>query len=321
MKTYRPLFVFYFLILYIFASYLWWAYLLYKKNEDIYHERKYIIEHHIHKDENGMSVAQLEADFTKQKYMILGEGFVFIALIALGVWQIRSSFTKEIQLNRQQNNFLLSITHELKSPLAAIQLSLQTMLKQNATESQKNKLTKNSLQDVERLKALVENILIATKVETEEQHFAFEEINISEYIMSMLREIKTSKENITFIVKNFKEDCYINGDPIALGLIISNLIENASKYAPSESPIEISLWEESDKVHFSVGDFGAGIPDAEKKNIFKKFYRIGNEETRNSKGTGLGLYLVKQLVSIHQGQVSVQDNIPHGSVFHIKFPL
>lgn len=120
----------------------------------------------------------------------------------------------------------------------------------------KNKLTKNSLQDVERLKALVENILIATKVETEEQHFAFEEINISEYIMSMLREIKTSKENITFIVKNFKEDCYINGDPIALGLIISNLIENASKYAPSESPIEISLWEESDKVHFSVGDFG-----------------------------------------------------------------
>lgn len=309
------------MILYIFASYFWWALLLFKKNKDIYQERKYIIENQIHYDRSPMTLAQLEADFNKQKYMIYGEGFVFIALITLGVWQIRMSFTKEIQLNRQQNNFLLSITHELKSPLAAIQLSLQTMLKQNATETQKNKLTKNSLQDVERLKVLVENILIATKVETEEQHFAFEEINFSEFITSMLREIKSSKENVVFTIKKFKEDCYINGDPIALGLIISNLIENATKYAPSDTPIEISLWEESDKVLFSVGDFGAGIPDTEKKNIFKKFYRIGNEETRNSKGTGLGLYLVKQLVSIHHGHVTVQDNIPHGSIFLIKFPL
>ena len=97
-------------------------------------------------------------------------------------------------------------------------------------------------------------------------------------------------------------------------IIISNLIENALKYSPANSPVEIEV----NQSELKFGDSGAGIPDGEKQKVFEKFYRIGNEETRSAKGTGLGLYIVKNLCSLHNIKISVTDNKPKGTVFRLE---
>ena len=97
----------------------------------------------------------------------------------------------------------------------------------------------------------------------------------------------------------------------------NNLIENAIKYADKNSEVMIALRENNDQMELSIADEGPGIDNADKKKVFQKHYRIGNEATKNSKGTGLGLYLVKRIVTVHKGHISIQDRKPKGSIFVI----
>jgi signal transduction histidine kinase len=102
-------------------------------------------------------------------------------------------------------------------------------------------------------------------------------------------------------------------------MVLSNLMENARKYSPNQTPIEISFLQHANKAILSVKDNGVGIPDEEKSRIFDKFYRIGNENTRKSKGTGLGLYIVKKIVTLYKYDISVRNNTPQGSIFEVTF--
>jgi len=321
MKYFKPLFVFYFLIFYIFASYFWWAYLLVSKNNQIYQEQKFIIENHIAHSEQQSKLEILENKTRKQRWMIVGEGIVFILLISIGAIQIRQSFINEMQLNKQQNNFLLSVTHELRSPLASIQLALQTIRGKRVNEEQGDKLMKNSLQDVDRLKVLVENILVTTKIETHQQQFTHEEINLSELIVEICKHYRNRHGFVHPLYCNADASCYLQADPVAIQLIISNLIDNAAKYSPSESTIEVLLHKMDKNVSIVVKDKGVGISPEEQKNIFKKFYRIGTEETRTARGTGLGLYLVKQLVAMYKGTIQVHSELNQGSKFVVSLPI
>jgi signal transduction histidine kinase len=98
-------------------------------------------------------------------------------------------------------------------------------------------------------------------------------------------------------------------------------VDNALKYAPKETPVSVRLHTDVSKAVLSVADEGSGIPQAEKKKIFYKFYRIGNEITRTTKGTGLGLYLTQKIIAKHHGRIYVKDNLPKGSIFVIEIPL
>jgi signal transduction histidine kinase len=102
--------------------------------------------------------------------------------------------------------------------------------------------------------------------------------------------------------------------------VVYNLIENAIKYSPPETPLAIKLTSENGLAVLRVADEGYGIPELERKKIFKKFYRVGNEDTRRTKGTGLGLYIVERIVALHGGRIHVMPNQPRGTVFEIKFP-
>jgi len=102
-------------------------------------------------------------------------------------------------------------------------------------------------------------------------------------------------------------------------MLVSNLLENANKYSPKDKIITIELRESAEVVELSVKDEGCGISDEEKKNVFRKFYRIGNEQTRTAKGTGLGLYLCKKIADDHQGSITVTDNQPRGTNFTVRF--
>jgi K+-sensing histidine kinase KdpD len=115
-------------------------------------------------------------------------------------------------------------------------------------------------------------------------------------------------------------DIFINGDHQLITALITNLIENAIKYSPKDSNITIKLQDQENAVKLVVMDEGIGISNEEKLRIFDKFYRIGNEDTRKTKGTGLGLYIAKNIVKLHHGNTTVSNNSPNGSIFEIVFP-
>jgi signal transduction histidine kinase len=257
--------------------------------------------------------------YHRQKFMIVTEGGVFILLLLLGLLRVRKLFMREMELAAQQRNFLLSITHELKSPLATVKLSLQTLTKRKLEPEQTEKLIGNSLQDLDRLESLVDNILFAAKIEREEPGLAVDEINISEIVRSVADRFAVNKKGIT-IREEIKNDIYLNTDTLGFTSVVINLVENAIKYSPEETEVQVVLQEDEGHVFMIVADNGIGISETDKTKVFTKFYRVGSEDTRKTKGTGLGLYIVKRFMEIYKGDISLKDNSPRGTVFTLRFP-
>ena len=222
-------------------------------------------------------------------------------------------------MHEQQKNFLLSVTHELKSPLAAIKLYLETILKRDLDRVQIQSFLKNSLKDIERLDDLVENMLIATRIENHSYSFPKESFNLSELVEKVAGRLQIHSCSTQIIKLGVRPEVYIKGDKFALTLVVSNLIENAIKYSPPCAEIAVTLEEKNGAVCLAVADKGIGIKDSEKLRIFDKFYRVGSEETRKTKGTGLGLYIVKQVLDNHFAQIKVKNNRPSGSIFEVIF--
>lgn len=288
-------------------------------NKEVYQQKAELI---LHKSANADEIIkakmELESKLHKRYAMIIGEGSIFLLLMVLGIMKVRDTFKTEAFLAKQQKNFLLSITHELKSPIASAKLQLQTLLKRELTKEKQQELITNAISDTDRLNDLVENILLAAKIDASAFPLQKEEVNLSDFIRNTLSKAipLTDKHQVKL---NIESGIYYPIDQLAFASIILNLLENAMKYSPENSVITVHLSQQEGKIKLSFTDEGAGIKDAEKQFIFKKFYRIGREETRKSKGTGLGLYIVKYLVEQHKGQIFVRDNSPKGSIFEIVF--
>ena len=121
------------------------------------------------------------------------------------------------------------------------------------------------------------------------------------------------------IKKNIEENIFIKGERLLLQLLVNNLIDNALKYSSKEKTVSIELNKHHNKIFLKITDEGNGISDDEKKKVFEKFYRSGNEETRKTKGTGLGLYLCKRIAESHKAKIKVNNNQPAGSIFTVEF--
>lgn len=252
--------------------------------------------------------------------MIVGEGSVFLFLLIVGAYFIRQSIKKEVKLKDQQQNFLLSVTHELKSPLAAIKISLQTLVKRDLNREMQTSLLNNSLKDIERLDTLVENMLLATKIENRSYSFPKEEIDFSDLVTKICDRLQLHSCSLQQIIKaDIKPGISIKGDSFTLSSVVTNLIENAIKYSDHCAEVLVTLCQIDGKVVFTVSDKGAGISDAEKMLIFDKFYRVGAENTRKTKGTGLGLFIVKEVLQQHDADIVVKDNVPQGTIFEVTF--
>ena len=256
--------------------------------------------------------ANLDQKLYSRIWMVLGEGSVFFILLAVGVWQTLQSFRKEVSLARQQKNFLLAVTHELKSPIASVKLYLQTLQKRELEREKQNEIVAKAIADTDRLGSLVENLLLATKIDRSDYTLYFEEVNLSDLITQIVATHPENKRLKTEIQQGIK----MQADKLAFTSVVVNLLENALKY--SEQTVTVKLQRDKN-ILLSIIDNGSGIPDEEKQKVFEKFYRIGNEDTRKSKGTGLGLYIVKNLVERHNGTIQIRNNQPSGSIFEIEF--
>ncbi len=261
----------------------------------------------------------LIAERPEKKTMILSEGAVFLLIFISGAYYLQKTIKKERKLHDQQKNFLLSVTHELKSPLASIKLYIQTILKRELDRVKIEAFLKNSLKDIERLDDLVENMLIATRIESRSYSFPKEHFDLSELVSKVAERLQIHTCSTQTIKCNIEPGIYLTGDKFALTLAVSNLIENAVKYSPPCEEIVVELQRESNFIRFSVADKGIGISDEEKLRIFDKFYRVGSEDTRKTKGTGLGLYIVKQVLDNHQAHIKVKNNRSAGSIFEVTF--
>ena len=286
----RPFIIFYLLLTYALAELIWWGYLLAK---------------------------HMPADIG----MIMGEGSVFIFVFFVGAYSMHRSINRERKLQEQKKNFLLSVTHELKSPLASIKILLQTIQKRDLTKEQVLDFIGKSLRDVERLDDMVENMLLASKIDNHSYNFPKDKFNLSVLVDGIVNRLQITKCEGTqqIIDAEIEPKIEITGDKFALTSVVTNLIENAIKYSGPCETVDVKLFSRDEKIFLEVADHGIGIADHEKTRIFERFYRVGSEETRNTKGTGLGLYIVKEVLDKHQASIKVKDNRPVGSIFEVVF--
>ncbi len=318
----RPLILFYILVFYVLLQFSWWAYLLINLNEEIFKQKIELIElQHKNQTELLTEKAHHVKELHKRWGMVLGEGSVFLALLLVGLYITNHAFKREAELSRQQRNFLLSVTHEFKSPLAAVKLNLQTMQKRKLEEPQQQEVLRKAILETERIDTLVEKTLMAARLEDKSYFMQPEQINLSDLVHRIISDHIDRRAPLHNIVHHIEPSIYIQGDPVAFSSLLVNLIENAEKYAPSDTTIEVRLTRNEKNALLSVSDQGIGIPGNERARVFQKFYRIGNEDTRRTKGTGLGLYIVGHVVSLLKGTIKVTNNNPVGTIFELTFPL
>ena len=316
----KPIFIFYLLVIYILLQFVWWSYLLVQLNNEVYQQKIENIQHRSLTPDIQLSEEKiLQSKVHERWWMVIGEGGVFLTLLLFGSIQTLRSFRKEMNLARQQKNFLLSITHEFKSPLASVKLYLQTLLKHDLDKEKKESFLNSAIADTDRLDNLVENALLANIIDHKGYSFNKEDVNLSALVRLIVQRFQSVPGFKNKIETDLQEGIMFHADKTAFSLLLNNILENAVKYSPEHSLIKIKLEKKNEKIYLAVSDEGVGIPDGEKQKVFQKFYRVGKEETRSTKGTGLGLFIVKYIVEHHNGKISVRNNNTKGSIFEITF--
>lgn len=310
------------LFLYVISAILFWGISLEQKSETIYELEyecmKAEIDSMQHPTAFNTKLASIKDKRSSRTKQYIGEGGTFLLVILIGAAVVYSSFRRSIRLTRQQNNFMLAVTHELKSPIAAMKLNLQTLERHNLDEDKKDLLVNRCVKEANRLNDLCNNMLLASQMEGRQYKASKEQINYTELIKDSVKDYSGSYPD-RFVINELSEITLI-ADKVLLQMAINNLLENAVKYTPSDKSVTLALEKRNGAAVFTVADLGPGIPDDEKTKIFNKFYRVGNEETRKSKGTGLGLYLTSKIVKQHKGKIIVKDNDPNGAIFELTLP-
>ena len=268
--------------------------------------------------------ARLKSESRRRIVMFVSEGSFFMLLILFGAYLIYRTLQRSEDLKFRQQNFIQAVTHEFRTPLTSIRLYLETMRSGKITADKCGDLYPKMLDDCDRLDRLVDNVLQASLYDKDEYRLNLAETDLGEDVNDYLNNMEPLiKRHNGELRRDIEPNLRVRTDYQSLGRAVTALVDNALKYSPVEKRrIEVTLRNNADRVELKVADNGAGIPAGEQDRIFERFYRVGNEATRSVKGTGLGLYLVRQIVEAHQGEVEVTSTgAGQGSVFTIKLPM
>ena len=319
----------YLVIFYMLLAFSWWTVLLHTKNRDAFLAKNELLKlsliakNEIKNEEEFLKNSfhiELRDAYKRQEWMILGEASVFVLSLLIGIVFINRGYHKEILAAKQSSNFLLSITHELKSPIASIRLGFETLQRKKLSEEQSLVLLKNGINDTDRLNNLVSDLLLSARLESTYQ-LNTELFSLEILIEECIQLLKQKFPSAIIKVNLIQEIPEILADYSAIRSVIINLLENAVKYSDSVPEINIGLTSTNERCNIEVSDKAIGIDQSEKKKVFEKFYRVGNEDQRKTKGTGLGLYIVDQIVRAHNGTITVSSNQPKGTIFNIFLPF
>jgi len=309
------------LLFYVIAALVWWFVSLEKQSKEIARQQYANLAVQAETMTSIELADKMKAIAREEKRntgKYVAEGITFLILIAFGAIFVYRSIRKQFTLQQQQQNFMMAVTHELKTPIAVARLNLETLQKYTLDPEKQKKLIRNTLDETNRLNLLTNNILVSSQLDADRYNSAREELDLSALLLDCIRDFRKRFPDRLFEA-TVEEDVDISGDALLLQMLINNLLENANKYSPKESPIRAVLNKAPGQVRLQIIDEGPGIADEEKTKIFSKFYRIGNESTRKTQGTGLGLYLCRKIARGHNGDIAVTNNEPKGTNFTVIF--
>ncbi len=306
-----------FIIGYMVLAFGWWSYHLWCQNDRLYAVEKQLLAVSPAQQAAPEAGVRLTKQWQSRRRMVVAEGLFFTLCLAVGLYIINRSANRAVALARQRRNFMLSITHELKSPIAGMRLVLETLGKRELAREQLEKLCAIGVRDASRLQNLVEDLLLAARLEDNWKPHT-EPVDLAALAREGVSSLQVRFPAARFHLQIPADLPPMLADKPGLGSVLHNLLENAVKYAPEGSTVILSAEHAHGKTILQVKDQGQGIPDGEKTAVFEKFYRVGNEETRKTSGTGLGLYIVQQVVRAHGGTIVIKDNVPRGTVFVVE---
>ena len=251
-------------------------------------------------------------------------GTLFLVLIVVGVALYLTLSIKAILLTRRQSNFIDSVTHELKSPIASLKLYLQTLARRPVSAEEQAEFYQFMLDDIERLDQLINHILSAARLDKKTATVDAERINVGELLTVCVHDVCLRYQVTTSTVAFDVQPCVIEGNRVDLALIFRNLIDNAIKYADNDNPqvgVVAQFHAEKGIAVVRISDNGPGIPGPLQRKVFGRFVRLGTELERRTPGTGLGLFIVRTLVDRWKGRIRVssQDG-KTGTAFEVLLP-
>jgi signal transduction histidine kinase len=279
--------------------------------------------------ENNLAIKEFAQEirpdlFTAEiQWLILFEGCFLMLLILAGVYVIFVYWNKQNRLNQMQSNFVASVSHELKSPLASIQLYLETLKYQDISKEEEKDFVETMLSDTQRLSELIDNILQSSKADPKSMALQFQPVNLGAFLGEVIKGHKRQLEEKKCLVDLKLEDSPImNLDQKALRMVFNNLISNAIRYSPVASSLNIHLYKSAKYWKVDFKDQGFGFEKKDIKKVFRKFYRVQNEDTQNIEGAGLGLFISSEIVKNHKGRLKVSSpGRGRGSIFSVLLPV
>ena len=269
----------------------------------------------------GTSVEALSRHMARQNFLILG---VLSLLLIGGLIMAYRSVSKEVELARLKSDFVSNVSHELRTPLALIRLYAETLeLGRIKTQEKKEEYYGIIRKESERLTALINNILDFSRIEAGRKEYDFRETDIAELVRNTLDAYRyqIEQQGFTFEQSIDSDLPAVRVDREAIERALLNLLNNALKYSSDEKFLGINLYRANSVLKLEVVDHGIGIARREQAKIFEKFYRTGDPLVHNTKGSGLGLSLVRHITHAHGGEVEVESTPGKGSKFTMSLPL
>src|SRR5882724_2813908 len=253
-------------------------------------------------------------------------GIIFFLLIIFGLVLNTTFLIREIRRNEQHDAFINAVTHELKTPIASIRLYLETLKTRDVDDTRREHFYDIMLADSDRLLQTVEQVLRAGRSGHRRRRINTAILDLGELVRECLNlarlRYNLDDESLTFVESMDGNIVKVAGDADELRAAVSNLLDNAIKYSEKQIRVRVELASVDDKrVAVRIADAGIGIPSAQLKRIFKRFYRVPGRFMARVKGTGLGLFIVRSVVEKHGGRVFAESaGLGHGSTFTIQLP-
>jgi signal transduction histidine kinase len=249
--------------------------------------------------------------------------YIWVPFRAIGEYQTRYKFQEEAKLLKQvdnlKQNFISLMSHDLKTPVAKIQGIADILSIQYQNTEEQQKLLSNIILSTKELNGFISSILDLTKVESQNLQLNKSPKDVNKIIDDIVVRLKYEAGQKNMEIETELSPLYpIEVDVVLFNRIISNLIENAIKYAGENKTVSIKTWDDAEWVYIEIRDNGIGIKPEDLDHIFDKFYRVRNDSSHSIKGSGLGLYLVKYFIELHDGQIAAESEFGYGTKFTVK---